>query len=268
MNIPYGAGEGGRKAILSIDDETSFTELLKGYFELRGYRVDVTNDGSKGLELAKRNRYDVALLDLKMEGMDGDEVMRKMRRINPRTRTIFITAYNDSGKTRKRLLDEGAFAFVEKPISSLKDLEETVRRAVEPPTKKGADAMLKILVVDDEIDICDFVKNFFKDRNFEVFVAHDGREALNLVESRRPDIVLLDVKMPVMDGMQALREIKKVNRKSRIIMITAVNDTDRIEEARRLGVYEYITKPLLLEQLERTVLTVAEEIKMEETEGE
>ena len=123
--------------------------------------------------------------------------------------------------------------------------------------------MLKILVVDDEVDICDFVKNFFKERDFEVFVAYDGKEAVSLVKAREPDIVLLDIKMPIMDGIEALKEIRKISPNKKVIMITAVEDADKMEEARKQGVTEYITKPLLLEQLERTVLTVAEQIKME-----
>ena len=122
--------------------------------------------------------------------------------------------------------------------------------------------MLKLLVVDDEVDVCDFVKNFFKERNFEVFVAYDGKEALSVVESRDPDIILLDIKMPVMDGMETLKAIRKRDDNIRIIMITAVEDAEKAEEAKHHGVVEYITKPLLLEQLERTVLTVAEQIKV------
>ncbi len=123
--------------------------------------------------------------------------------------------------------------------------------------------MMKLLVVDDEVDICDFVKNFFKERDFEVFVAYDGKEALGIIEARNPEIVLLDVKMPEMDGIETLKAIRKTNSSSKVIMVTAVEDEEKAEEAKRHGAIEYITKPLLLEQLERTVLTVAEQIKME-----
>ncbi len=122
--------------------------------------------------------------------------------------------------------------------------------------------MIRLLVVDDEVDICDFVKNFFKERDFDVFVAYNGKEALSLVETRKPDIVLLDVKMPVMDGMETLRQIRKTGSDVKIIMVTAIDDAEKAEEAKRHGVVEYITKPLLLEQLERTVFTIAEQIKM------
>jgi len=122
--------------------------------------------------------------------------------------------------------------------------------------------MLRLLIVDDEVDICDFVQNFFKERNFEVFVAYDGKEAIDVVRSKKPEIVLLDIKMPLMDGMEALKEIKKIDSAVKVIMVTAIDDEEKAVEAKQHGAVEYITKPLLLEQLERTVYTVAEQIKM------
>jgi len=122
--------------------------------------------------------------------------------------------------------------------------------------------MLRLLVVDDEVDICDFVKNFFKDRDFEVLTAYNGKDALDIVNAKDPDIILLDIKMPIMDGMETLGELQKSGKAGKVIMVTAVEDMEKAEEAKRYGVSEYITKPLLLEQLERTVLTVAEQIKM------
>lgn len=122
--------------------------------------------------------------------------------------------------------------------------------------------MLRLLVVDDEVDICDFVKNFFKERNFDVSVAYDGKEAIGAIAASKPDIVLLDIKMPVMDGMETLKNIRKLDDTIKVIMVTAIEDADTAEEAKHRGASEYITKPLLLEQLERTVLTIAEQIKM------
>jgi DNA-binding response OmpR family regulator len=122
--------------------------------------------------------------------------------------------------------------------------------------------MMRILVVDDEVDICDFVKNFFKERNFDVDVAYDGKEAISRVKARKPHIVLLDLKMPVMDGLDTLKAIRRIDDKIKVVMVTAVEDTAMAEETKRHGAVEYITKPLLLEQLERTVMTIAEQLKM------
>jgi len=116
-------------SILSVDDEKKFTELLKQYFEVRGYDIDVTYDGFSALELLTRKKYDVVLLDLKMAGINGDEVMRRTKKLYPDMRVIFISAYCDSGKTKDRMLEEGVYAYVEKPIESLKDLEVLVNKA-------------------------------------------------------------------------------------------------------------------------------------------
>ena len=116
--------------ILSVDDELSFTEMIKSYFEPRGYPIDVAAAGDKALELLKNNEYDIVFLDLKMEGLNGDEVMKEAKKINDNMKFIFITAYTDSGKTRERLLGEGAYAFMDKPITSLKELEDLINEAV------------------------------------------------------------------------------------------------------------------------------------------
>ena len=115
--------------ILSVDDEPSFTELLKQYFEPRGYAIDIASEGMKALELLDKNEYDVALLDFKMPGVNGEEVMKKIQERGLKTKIIFITAYTDSGKSRERLLGEGAYGMIEKPVTSLKDLEDLVVEA-------------------------------------------------------------------------------------------------------------------------------------------
>lgn len=120
--------------------------------------------------------------------------------------------------------------------------------------------MIRLLVVDDEPDICDFVRNFFEERDFEVDVAFNGKEALAIAASRRPHIILLDIKMPVLDGMETLKQARKLFGDIKIIMVSAVDDNEKIEEARGHGVVDYITKPLLLEQLEKTVLAAADDV--------
>ena len=115
--------------MLSVDDEEDFTHILKQYFEPRGYDIDTAPDGEKALRMMRAESYDVVLLDLKMVGLNGDEVMKEVKKIDPGTKVIFITAYSDFGKTKERLMAEGAYAFIEKPITSLKSLEELVNKA-------------------------------------------------------------------------------------------------------------------------------------------
>ena len=114
--------------------------------------------------------------------------------------------------------------------------------------------MTKLLIVDDEIDIREFAKSFFKKRNIDVFTASGGRQAIDLIEQESPDLVLLDVRMEEMTGIEVLRELRAKKNSSKIIMVTGVEEEETIEEANKLGVIGYIHKPLVLEELEKIVL--------------
>ncbi len=111
----------------------------------------------------------------------------------------------------------------------------------------------KMLIVDDEIEICEFLKIFFEDRDYKVATGFSGEEALEKVASFQPDVVLLDIQMPGMDGLKVLKKIKAEHPKIKVIMVTAVETGDKIEEAMRYGADNYITKPLSLEYLEKDV---------------
>src|SRR3989338_5680263 len=107
--------------------------------------------------------------------------------------------------------------------------------------------MPKLLVVDDEAEICAFLKSFFEERLYEVITARSGEEALEKVEREKPQVLLLDIKMPGKDGIEVLREVKRKYPKVKVIMVTAVETSDKIEQAIKLGADNYITKPLSLE---------------------
>jgi CheY-like chemotaxis protein len=115
--------------IVAIDDEAEFIDMLKSYFVPRGYDIDVALRGAKGIELVKEKKPDVVLMDLKMPGIDGDEVLALMKSMTPVPKIIFITAYDDGGKTKARLLRSGAAECFDKPIASLKTLEEAILKA-------------------------------------------------------------------------------------------------------------------------------------------
>ena len=115
--------------IVAIDDEVEFIDMLQSYFAPRGYDINVSVRGVRGIEIIKENKPDVILCDLKMPGIDGDEVLKLLKTMQPEPKLIFITAYDDGGKTKARLLKMGAYAYFDKPVSSLRALEEAVNKA-------------------------------------------------------------------------------------------------------------------------------------------
>lgn len=113
--------------------------------------------------------------------------------------------------------------------------------------------MAKMLIVDDELEICEFLRDFFVDKGYTVFIAPTGDKALELVIEKQPDILLLDIMMPGKSGLETLREAKKLMPSVKVIMVSALETSDKIETAMRLGADNYITKPLSLEYLESDV---------------
>ncbi len=114
--------------------------------------------------------------------------------------------------------------------------------------------MGKILVVDDEIEVVRLLKDFLTSKDYEVYTALNGAEALALVKEVKPDIVLLDIIMPGMGGIDTLKEIKKIDPTTAVIMVTAVIDEELAKRAVNLGAFDYITKPINIDYLETCVL--------------
>ena len=111
--------------------------------------------------------------------------------------------------------------------------------------------MKKILIVDDEPNIVMALEYTFKKNNFEVFIARDGKEALDILEIQQPDIIILDVMMPMVDGFATLEQIKKNPRLShcKVIFLSAKNKEKDIEKGLELGANLYVTKPFSAKKL-------------------
>jgi len=111
--------------------------------------------------------------------------------------------------------------------------------------------MKKILIVDDEPNIVMSLEYTFKKNNFEVFIARDGQEALEILQNQLPDIIILDVMMPMVDGYATLEQIKKEERLKhcKVIFLSAKNKEKDIEKGLSLGANLYVTKPFSIKKL-------------------
>jgi CheY-like chemotaxis protein len=113
--------------------------------------------------------------------------------------------------------------------------------------------MATILVVDDNADMLDLLTQFFETKGHRVITALNAEEGLKKVVSERPPLVLMDIMMPRMHGVEALRRVKAIDPSIKVIMITAVDDKDVAEEALSSGASDYITKPIDLQYLDTLV---------------
>ena len=112
----------------------------------------------------------------------------------------------------------------------------------------------KILVVDDEPWVCEMLKEFLESRGYPVLTALSGQEALAAVQEERPDLILLDILMPGMNGLEALQRIREIDPTAGVIMLTGLLDEEVARQAMQQEAYDYLTKPVDLDYLELTIL--------------
>jgi DNA-binding response OmpR family regulator len=113
--------------------------------------------------------------------------------------------------------------------------------------------MPRVLVVDDEPDAVELLREFLAGKGYEVLTASNGEEALQKVKEERPHLILLDVRMPKVNGLEVLKRVREIDKEVGVIMVTAVNEEETGREALQLGAFDYITKPLDLKYLEQSL---------------
>jgi len=195
--------------ILVVDDEVDTCRNLSDILTDLGYRVDTAHDGPSALELVRHRPYDVALLDLKMPGMDGLTLYRRIKELRADTVAIVVTAYASSA-TADEALAAGAWQVLAKPIDFPR-LLGLVDQALGQPL---------VLVVDDDPDLCANLWDILRERGFRIAVAHDEAEAAARLEDRRFSAVLIDMKLPRGDGSRVFELVRQTNPQARTVVIT------------------------------------------------
>ena len=111
----------------------------------------------------------------------------------------------------------------------------------------------KLLIVDDQNGIRVLLMEVFNSEGYLTYQASNGKQALEIVQSESPDLVLLDMKIPGMDGLEILKHIKQINSDIKVIMMTAYGELDMIKEATDLGALMHFTKPFDIDELRQAV---------------
>jgi len=111
----------------------------------------------------------------------------------------------------------------------------------------------QILVIDDEEEICNIFKKSLTLEGYTVLTALDGESGLKIVKEEKPDIVLLDLMLPKMDGIEVLRHIKKIDKNIVVVVITGYGTMDTARMAMKFGAFDYITKPIDLEYMNAVI---------------
>jgi len=233
------------KSVLVIDDEFDARMLVTHMIEELGCRVIAASTGEQGLRMAREFRPDLITLDLLMPDMTGWDVLKTIK-ADPQLRQIPVVVVSIVAReNRGKIL--GAVDVLEKPLAR-EELLAVLQRTLSTERK--------LLVVDDDEDARRLIAAFLSDEGYEIRTASNGREALDLLAPFSPDLVILDLMMPVMDGMEFLDTIRADSRYRHLPVIIVTAKVLSPEEVRRLSAdsQSILKKAELLEEDLKSVL--------------
>jgi len=244
--------------ILIVDDRKEFRTLFKSLLKVSDFNADVSEaeDEKSALTILGQKKFDCVILDYLLDDSIGLDVLRQIKSIQPDLPVLMISSY-DKSVVEKEVLKVGADAFLSKDELSLETLTQALIKIL-PKKSSASDASafaglegMKILLVDDTPQNLDVLRKTLGNKGLNISIAPNGKIALKLVSIDPPDLILLDVMMPVMDGFETCRELKKNDRRKNIpvIFITALTREEDFVKGFSLGAVDYISKPFRTEEV-------------------
>jgi len=242
--------------LLMVDDEKDFLETSARALGRRDIDIHLAYDGTTALQMMQQDQYDIVVLDVKMPGLDGVEVFRRMQEMWPYVPVILLTGHgsiNQAFQTSK----EGVADYLTKPCdideltSHIKDILARTGKQTRPSKthSDNGEELIHVLLVDDEIELLESLKRILQRRQMEINIAQTGEKALALLKDTYVDVVVLDVKMPGMDGLEVLQKIKKDFPTVEVILLTGHPSVETAIKGIKFGASEYFIKPAKEEAL-------------------
>lgn len=248
-----------RQTVLVADDDPALRGTMAEYLRAHGFNVVEAGNGLEALREVDVRRPAAAVLDLTMPRLGGLNALKWIRAFDPAITVVVTTGVEDAG-LHSQALALGAARVLVKPVA-LPDLVATLQsphahsgggpgiltpapetsrtRRPRQPAAAG-----RILVVDDEPEVCKILERLLIKRGYQTRSAADGAAAVRAVLDEAPDVVLLDIAMPGLGGIEALTAIRAIAPEVKVIMVSGQGDLDLAKRALAYGAFDYITKPV------------------------
>jgi CheY-like chemotaxis protein len=240
---------------LLVEDNELHQRQIGSYLKSLGIETIIYNHGDGAPDAAVRVHPDVILLDLNLPDVPGKEVLKKLKG-DPRTAQIGVVI-SSVVEDRNTCLSLGAAGYLLKPFT-LEEMAQELAKIVIPQQEAAVPAdnlpvRGTVLLADDNPVILNTLTDFLEASNYSVFTARNGHELVELAATCDPDIILADIQMPGLDGLQAIQQIRasgdaKLSRLP-IVAITALAMPGDEEKCLAAGANQYISKPVSLEKL-------------------
>ncbi|KAA3599311.1 MAG: response regulator [Calditrichaeota bacterium] len=272
--------------VLVVDDNTTNRIILNKTLSTWGMKVQESDNGKEAIELIQKNDFQLLILDHQMPEMDGLEVIHRIQD-EIKNKNLKVIVLSSWGKFNFELMSKLNIAFsIVKPVkqSKLHNILQNVLIAPKVEKNEISETKLKftpsrksknILLVEDNLDNQALAKKILEKNGFNVEVAANGLEAVEICKNKIFDLILMDIQMPVMDGFEATKQIREIEKeenreRSPIIAFTAHAMSGYKEKCLENDMDDYLTKPirkkLLLEMIthnidSRKIILVAEDSK-------
>jgi DNA-binding NtrC family response regulator len=229
--------------VLVVDDDESLRMTLAGNLDLAGFVVVESVNALQALELLEREVFDVVLSDIRMPGIDGVEMFRRIKQLHPDLPVVLMTAFTDEPSVT-RAIDAGVYTVLAKPFDI--DLAlRTLHRAAGKPV---------VVVVDDVDSFAAVTAAALGEIGVRAVAAYDVESALALVTSGTIDVCVTDLVMPNCDGVELIRRLRALDPSITVIAFSGAARSDHLmRQATALGAYRCLRKPLDPLELARTI---------------
>lgn len=240
--------------ILVVEDEPKNMKLIRDLLSFSGYTVLEAANGQLGVDAALKEKPDLILMDVQMPVMDGMAATRMLKSNDALNKVpvVALTAYAMK-EDRQRFFGVGFDGYIPKPIDTRAFLD-TIQAFLSYDPLGSAEAQeekkevhrWKILLVDDDPKSLRFYEAILGDKNYDLFKAVSGREALDITATRLPDLILLDIILPDIDGLEVTRRIRKetATKNIPIILVTSLDDSETKASGIESGAEELLSKPV------------------------
>lgn len=242
--------------ILVIEDNELNLKLINSLLEIGHYESIQATDAESGIQLAEQNHPDLILMDIQLPGMDGLSAT-KILKADPHLKNIPVVALTAHAMVgdEERAKKAGCDGYLAKPIDT-RNFLETIAQYLNGDNGDGQKAEIrkakhlrkkhKILIVDDDRLNVKLLSTAFCPEQFETFTAYGGEEALEKVVKESPDLILLDIKMPDLDGIEVTRRLKHNpdTKHIPIILVTGLDEKESKSKGLKAGADEFLRKPV------------------------
>lgn len=237
--------------VLVADDDDKIRTLLLDTLSALGYKTFGAKDGEEALAILERQKPDVVISDIKMPRLNGLSLLRNIKNKNPKIPVLMITGY-DLTYTRDQALESGADGFLVKPfrIGRIEELMQSVLGIKGYSDEERPYRLKKILIVEDDEILRNMLTETLSSLDYFPIGVEDGQIALSQLKTQDFDLVISDIRMPKIDGITLLKNIKETVPQLPVVLITGFPSSYPAQRALQEGADGYLAKPFRIEKMD------------------